>query len=97
VTRRKPLPIPRYTLELASAEIARVLTRFGRGSRKDLAFAIGLDESSFSAKMRGVYTDLNVDEIGRAATYLDAPPGWPWIPWPEEDLLRAVRERTARK
>jgi hypothetical protein len=47
--------------------------------------------------MRGVYTDLNVDEIGRAATYLDAPPGWPWIPWPEEDLLRAVRERTARK
>lgn len=99
-TKRQPIPEPRYTLETATHEIADRLRKKGRGSRKAVALGIGLTEQAFSHKMRGVYTSLDIDEIGRIATFLDAPTGWPWIPWGEGERIDAALPRrgpTTRK
>jgi hypothetical protein len=90
VMTRPPLPHARYTLRRTTEEIADVLRRRGRGSRKEVALAIGLTEQAFSHKMRMVYTSLDIEEIGRIATYLDAPTGWPWVPWSEGERIDAA-------
>jgi hypothetical protein len=87
---RTTLPPARYTLKRATEEIADRLRVRGRGSRKEVALAIGLTEQAFSHKMRGVYTSLDIEEIGRIATYLDAPTGWPWISWSEGERIDAT-------
>lgn len=89
-------PTPRYTLRRATLEIAEVLRVRGRGSRKEVALGIGLNEQAFSAKMRGVYTSLSIEEIGQIAAYLDAPTGWPWVPWSEGERMDAAVPRSRK-
>jgi hypothetical protein len=83
----------RYTTRGATLEIAERLRKLGRGSRKEVALSLGLTEQAFSHKMRGVYTSLTVEEIGQIAEHLDAPTGWPWIPWSEGERIDAALPR----
>jgi hypothetical protein len=76
-----PRPTSRYTVRRATEEIEEQLRVRGRGSRKEVALAIGLDEAAFSHKMRGLKTRFSVEEIGRIASHWNAPIGWPWLPW----------------
>lgn len=90
---RRPKPPPgRYTLAKVSREIEDRIRIKGRGSQKEAANALGITEQAFSAKLRGVETNWNVEEIGQLADFWDAPPGWPWITWSEAELRDNVRK-----
>jgi hypothetical protein len=85
--------VSRYTTSRATAEVAEQLRRRGRGAAKQAALAIGRTEQAFSAKMRGRYSSLSVEEFGLLAEFWGAPTGWPWVPWE----LGEVIDRTLAK
>lgn len=98
MTPRKPLVVARYSISDAAAEVIRVSNRIGRGARKGIALGIGLNEQQMSAKLRDVYDHFTVEQLGQIANFLEAPSGWPWVPWPEDDLIASVsRLRTRTK
>lgn len=98
-TRKKKAPTPvisRYSIRDASAEVVRVGQRVGRGARKGIALGIGLNEQQMSAKVRGATDRFTVEQLGMIASFLEAPAGWPWIPWPEDDLITALPRLRSR-
>jgi hypothetical protein len=78
----------RYSVLTAGREVRRILARLGRGSQRRVALEVGLNEQQMSAKLRGETDRFTVEQLGQIANVLDAPAGWPWVPWEERELLR---------
>lgn len=87
---KKTVPTSRYSVAEARREVQRVVGRLGRGAQKAVALGIGLEEPAMSAKLRGVHDEMTVEQLGKVANLLQAPAGWPWVLWPEEEFLRAL-------
>jgi hypothetical protein len=96
MTSKKSPVASRYSVRDAAHEVVRVAKRIGRGSRKGLALGIDLTESQMSAKARGVNDGFTVEQLGMFANFLDAPAGWPWVPWDEANLIAALPRLRAR-
>ena len=91
------IPESRYAYERATHEIDRALHQRGRGSRKAAAAACMLTASQFSKRMMGVER-FSVEHFGLIADHLQAPPGWPFIPWElASEMSAAMREARNRK
>lgn len=90
MSKRNPEVESRYSFRGAVREIQRLIERLGRGAQKAVALGIGINEQQMSAKLRGVTDEMTLEQIGKVASLLDAPVGWPWVPWAEADLLPAL-------
>lgn len=87
---KQSVPSSRYSLAESRREVQRVVARIGRGAQKAVALGIGITEQAMSAKLRGEHDEMTVEQLGKVANLLGAPAGWPWVPWPETDLLHAL-------
>lgn len=80
-------PPSRYSYEAVTEEIERALSSDAARSKgitqKDVAFHCNLTEAQFSHRMRGVYSQFEVEHFGAIADFLKAPAGWPFVQWNE--------------
>ena len=91
------LPESRYAYERVTREIERVLDQHGRGSRKAAAAACLLTAPQFSKRMTGVER-FSVEHLGIIADHLQAPLGWPFVPWDLAlEMVTALRELRNRR
>jgi hypothetical protein len=40
-----------------------------------------MDDSAFSHRLVGERSRFTLEQLGAIADALDAPPGWPFVPW----------------
>jgi hypothetical protein len=80
------LPRSRYVYEAVAIEIRSQLKR---GQHTKAAKACKLSDTGFAQRLRGEDSKFAVEHFGAIADLLNAPPGWPFIPW-------AVAERMER-
>jgi hypothetical protein len=87
----------RYSLNAARKEIVKVISQQPRGTKKRLAISLGLEPDGLSHRLSGRF-ELTIEQIGVIADELDAPTGWPWIPWDLGEAFDAAhRAWNARK
>ncbi len=78
----KPPKQTRYRYVDVVVEIERYLDRRGRGAAKEAAKLLGMTESQFSKRLRGVHARFSIEQLGALALWADhSPPGWPLVPW----------------
>lgn len=97
-TPKPPEPrVGRYSMARASAEVARVIQRKKeRGLHVRVARELNISSQQFSHRCAARY-DFTLEELGIVADVLNAPPGWPFIPWEEaEERDAAWRNRKRR-
>jgi hypothetical protein len=71
----------RYSAKQVSLEITAAIKRKGRGTHKELAAHMGWDSTQLSHRLAGDTTRWKIEQIGAIADFLEAPPGWPFLPW----------------
>jgi transcriptional regulator with XRE-family HTH domain len=90
VTRPRPDPVPvsRYTLEKIGLEIRSAIedgrglpdSKKKRGYHSRIAEYLGMSSQQLSHRLSGDY-ELTIEMVGAIAEFMNAPPGWPFIPW----------------
>lgn len=80
----------RYSAKQVSLAIAEAIARKGRGTHKALAAHMGWDSTQLSHRLAGDTVRWKLEGIGAIADFLNAPPGWPFVPW---DISAAVFKR----
>lgn len=82
VNTRKPPPPGRYPLKLVCDEIADRLGR-KRGLHTATARHLGMSSQTLTKRLQqpDSVPKLDVEEIGAIAAFLEAPIGWPFVPW----------------
>lgn len=86
-----PPGVGRYTQNAIRKEIVRALAKEPRGVKKRLAIALGLEPDGVSNRLSGRY-DFTIEQVGVIADELNAPTGWPWIPWDQGAAFDAARQ-----
>lgn len=78
--RKKPSPEGAYDLGRVTAEIEHGRKRRGL-SVKALAADVGIGRKVWYKKRDMDESTFSFDDMSRIAKALDAPPGWPLLPW----------------
>lgn len=80
--RRKPEEPTRYTYNAVLDEVRSVVGSMPRGTHRALGVACNLDHPGFSKRLAGGQGySFSIEHLGAIADTLNAPPGWPFIPW----------------
>jgi hypothetical protein len=93
----------RYTYKAILDEVRLVVESMPRGTHRALGDACNLDHPGFSKRLAGGRGySFSIEHLGAIADALNAPPGWPFIPWngaataaPPTPSLRVMRGRLA--
>jgi hypothetical protein len=95
-----PTPESRYSYRRAADEVAAEIDERtdleGPGFQKQVAGAIGLDESAFSHRLTGVKSKFTIEQLGAIADFLQAPPGWPFVPRKRAGRSRSTTDAKKR-
>lgn len=89
----KPPPKSRYSYREATLEIERQLVKRDRGAQKEVAGYCNLTEQQFSHRMRGVNAFFKIEHFGAIADFWKAPPGWPFVPWTDDEAATRGRRK----
>ena len=97
----KSLPVPpppsRYSYRAAVEEIGRCIDEEAKKpnglTQKQIAGAANLDESAFSHRRTGAKSKLTLEHIGAIADFLNAPPGWPFVPGGDAPNARPTKKK----
>jgi hypothetical protein len=85
----------RYDMREIAARVDR--RRKQRGvTAKELYVDLGLERWDWSKKIRNAGSSFTVEELGRIADLLDAPPGWPFLSddfWNAREVPAHVKPR----
>lgn len=77
----------RFDYEAITARIAEACERAGKPA-KQVYEAAGLTGDRWYRKMTGRGSTFTLDELGRVADALEAPPAWPFVDWDRAEVLR---------
>lgn len=76
----REIPSSRHSYAAVAVEITRY-TKAVRGRHKEISGILRLTSQQLTHRIRGVQSELSVDEIGVIADWAHAPLGWPFLTW----------------
>ena len=88
----REIPSSRHSYAAVAAEITRY-TKAVRGRHKEIAGILHLTSQQLTHRIRGVQTELTIDEIGVIADWARAPLGWPLLSW---DVAKGLEDALVR-